>query len=107
MFEVDPTRFRVVDLSYAAAQKIGLVEPVTGDVQMTIVRLGKGDREPPVPYIVTVPEVKSTDTPAASVDAVPVVVDVPQLKAEQQPVESRRQVSPDGKRIESVAVAPS
>ena len=97
---------RVLDLSYAAALKIGLVEPGTGDVQMTVVRLGQGEREPPVPYIVTVPEVKATaDAPAATVDAVPVVADVPQIAPPQQP-EVRRQVSPDGKRIVESTSAP-
>src|SRR6266567_1736757 len=33
---------RMIDLSYAAAQQIGLVEPGSGDVELTIVKVGKG-----------------------------------------------------------------
>jgi rare lipoprotein A len=46
---------RMIDLSYAAAQLIGLVEPGSGEVDLVIVQIGKGDREPPAPYVVTVP----------------------------------------------------
>ena len=45
---------RVIDLSYAAAQKISLIRPGSGDVQLTVVKVGRGDREPPVPFEVTV-----------------------------------------------------
>jgi len=45
----------MIDLSYAAAQQIGLVEPGSGDVDLYVVQLGRGDREPPAPYVVTVP----------------------------------------------------
>lgn len=95
---------RIIDVSYAAAAKIGLVEPGIGEVQLAIVKIGRGDREPPAPYIVSVPEIKAIDVPPAkSVEEVPVVVDEP--KVEQQPaVEVRRQVSTDGKRIETFPV---
>jgi len=46
---------RMIDLSYAAAQQIGLVEPGSGDVDLYVVQIGRGDREPPAPYVVTVP----------------------------------------------------
>jgi len=46
---------RMIDLSYAAAQQIGLVEPGSGEVDLYVVQLGRGDREPPAPYVVTVP----------------------------------------------------
>jgi rare lipoprotein A len=97
---------RLIDISYAAAAKIGLVEPGVGDVQLTVIKLGKGEREPPAPYIVTVPEVKPSDVPPAkSVEEVPVVVE--EKPVEVAPVETRKVVSPDGKRIETVApVAP-
>src|SRR5688572_14754413 len=49
---------RVLDLSYAAAHQIGLIQPGSGEVDMKIVRLGKGDREPPVPYVVNIEEPK-------------------------------------------------
>jgi len=46
---------RMIDLSYAAAQQIGLVEPGSGEVDLAIVHIGRGDREPPAPYVVIVP----------------------------------------------------
>jgi rare lipoprotein A len=97
---------RLIDISYAAAAKIGLVEPGVGDVQLTVIKLGKGEREPPAPYIVTVPEVKPSEVPPAkSIEEVPVVVE--EKPVEVAPVETRKVVSPDGKRIETVApVAP-
>jgi len=51
---------RVIDLSYAAALQIGLIEPGSGPVELAVVKLGRGDREPPAPYVVTVPEVKAS-----------------------------------------------
>ena len=36
---------RMIDLSYAAAQQISLIEPGSGDVEVTVVKIGKGDRE--------------------------------------------------------------
>ena len=96
---------RLIDISYAAAAKIGLVEPGTGEVQLTIVRLGRGDREPPAPYIVTVPEVKAADVPPArSVEEVPIVVETKPVEAPQPVAETRRVGSNDGKRIEEVPV---
>src|SRR5438094_7611135 len=47
---------RLIDLSYAAAKVIDLIEPGSGEVDLNIVTTGKGDREPPVPYTVTVAE---------------------------------------------------
>jgi rare lipoprotein A len=47
---------RVIDLSYAAAQQIGLIEPGTGEVELKVIKVGKGDREPPAPYVVTIDE---------------------------------------------------
>ncbi len=95
---------RLIDLSYAAAQRIGLVEPGIGSVELAIVKLGKGDREPPAPYVVSVPELKPLpDTPAASVAE---VVDSVSVVEEHAGIETRRQVSADGKRIETVPVQP-
>src|SRR3954453_18323110 len=48
---------RLIDLSYAAAQQIGLIEPGKGDVDLTIVQIGKGEREAPAPFTVNVPDV--------------------------------------------------
>jgi rare lipoprotein A len=88
---------RVIDLSYAAAQEIGLIEPGSGEVVMTVVAVGKGEREPPAAYVVNVPEVSAAP-------AVPIVVEPP--KEEPRGIETRRQVSADGKRIEEVEVIP-
>lgn len=114
---------RVIDLSYAAALKIGLVEPGSGNVQMTVVRIGKGEREPPAPYSVTVaaaPSPSATDVPAvdfplpAAVDAnataatpAPpgeVTVDRIEVVEEHGGKETRRAVAADGKTIESIPV---
>ena len=94
---------RVLDLSYAAAQEIGLIEPGSGEVMMTVVKVGKGEREPPAAYVVNVPEVKPIASNADPIAVVPVVVDVP---PQPRAVETRRQVSADGKRIEEVEVIP-
>jgi len=64
---------RVIDLSYAAAQQIGLVEPGSGDVDLYVVQLGRGEREPPAPYVVTVPE---TTKGAAMTDLAPPPVEI-------------------------------
>src|SRR5688572_10919231 len=45
---------RVIDLSYAAAKEIDLIEPGSGEVDIAIVRLGRGEREPPVPLSVAI-----------------------------------------------------
>lgn len=57
---------RMIDLSYAAAQQIGLIDPGSGDVEVTVVTVGRGDREPPAPYSVTIadPKEKVKVTPA-------------------------------------------
>ncbi len=106
---------RILDLSYAAAKQISLVEPGSGDVELLIIKLGKGDREPPAPYVVTVPDVKAT--PIAVSEPPPVafplpesagaaaVVDNVQVVEEYRGVETRRQVSADGRTIENVPVA--
>src|SRR5206468_11175278 len=73
---------RMIDLSYAAAQQIGLVEPGSGDVDVRIVSVGRGDREPPAAYTVTVPqpaEVKISASEAPKIDfpLPPQVTEVP------------------------------
>lgn len=108
---------RLIDLTYAAAQQIGLVEPGHGEVDLKIVKVGRGDREPPAPYVVDVVPPAATSpsmvTPApqpAPVEAVPPVtvdrVQVVEEHASQPGVETRRVVAPDGRTIESVPVAP-
>jgi rare lipoprotein A len=48
---------RLIDLSYAAADRIGMVADGKGEVDLGIVQVGRGDREPPAPYVVTIPQV--------------------------------------------------
>ncbi|MFZ2491746.1 MAG: septal ring lytic transglycosylase RlpA family protein, partial [Thermoanaerobaculia bacterium] len=55
---------RVIDLSYAAARQIGLVEPGIGEVKITIVKLGRGEREPPAPFVVALDPPAKTEEPA-------------------------------------------
>jgi len=123
---------RVIDLSYAAAQKISLIEPGTGEVDIKVVKIGSGDREPPAPFDVTIAEAPKTapvvtagDPPPvafplpaapASVPAVavippgatePVVVDRVTVETQHGDVITRKQVSADGKTIEDVPVGPA
>jgi cell division septation protein DedD len=107
----------MIDLSYAAAQQIGLVEPGSGEVELTIVKVGKGDREPPVPYSVAAAEppplsAAPAPVPAAVVQSappppVPVTVENVQVVEEHAGVETRRQVSASGTSIETVPVKPA
>jgi rare lipoprotein A len=115
---------RLIDLSYAAAQQIGIVETGGGEVDLAVVRLGKGEREPPAPYTVAVagptaagqaevPKVEvvpsATPAPVPAPTPVPrppapVTVDNVQVIEEHKGVETRRQVSPSGKSVEVVPV---
>lgn len=114
---------RMIDLSYAAAQQIGLIDPGKGDVDVTVVKMGGGEREPPAPYAVTIAEaaaplpVVAAPAPAPAPPPVPVP---PQIEArpaendfsvqvveERHGVETRRQVSPDGRTVEVVPVLPA
>lgn len=96
---------RMIDLSYAAAQQIGLVEPGSGDVDLTIVKLGNGEREPPAPLVVAVPDVTPIpETQSTPPSTVPVVVDNVSVVEEHQGVETRLQVSPDGKKLVEVPI---
>jgi len=95
---------RMIDLSYAAAQLIGLIEPGIGEVDIKIVRVGNGEREPPAPMEVTIAEAPKTVNPMASSE--PPKVDFP-LPAAPEPVVvdrvivegERKQVAPDGTTI--------
>jgi rare lipoprotein A len=129
---------RLIDLSYAAAKVIDLIEPGSGEVDLNVVSMGKGDREPPVPLTVTVAEAAPppVELPVASVGAPapgrapapvpqptsapeagaptqtgvatqPAVVDQVQVIEEHRGVETRKQVAPNGKTIETVPVQPA
>ncbi|HET7711657.1 MAG TPA: septal ring lytic transglycosylase RlpA family protein [Thermoanaerobaculia bacterium] len=107
---------RVIDLSYAAARQIGLIEPGVGPVEITVVKLGLGDREPPAPIDIAVgreaavagpakpPEVPfpiptaATSQPASSSDFSVTV------EEERASVPTRRRVAADGRTIESVPI---
>lgn len=94
---------RMIDLSYAAAQEIGLIDPGSGEVDITVVKLGNGEREPPAPLVVTVPDVKPiAEVPPPS--SIPVVVDNVAVVEEHQGVETRLQVSPDGRKLVEVPI---
>jgi rare lipoprotein A len=114
---------RLIDLTYAAAQQIGLIEPGHGEVDLTVVKVGRGDREPPAPYVVSIPDVGASPTTtttqprsvpapvaAAPADVPPITVDrveVVEEHASQPGVETRRVVGADGKTIQSVPIASS
>ncbi len=98
---------RTIDLSYAAAQQISLIDPGSGDIEMTVVRIGQGEHEPPAPYSVTI----GNDTPAPSqIAASPNTVVVtpaslsapPPVVVDRVQVEPRKQVSPSGKSVSTV-----
>ena len=110
---------RVLDLSYAAAKEIGLVDPGSGNVAMKVVHIGKGDREPPAPYVVEIPDpgqkvdVSPEEAPAV---AFPLPTETSgvttsrgssdtfhvEVQEEHAGVPTRRQVASDGKSIEEV-----
>ena len=101
---------REIDLSYAAAQQIGLIDPGSGDVGIKIVKLGAGDGEPPAPYEVKIEAPKERVVIASNE---PPKVDFP-LPAQTSDPDSdfhvevqtptRRQVSADGRTIQEVPV---
>jgi len=118
---------RALDLSYAAAEKIGLIEPGIGEVEFVLVKIGSGDREPPVPFEAVVdatpqavPPAVATNRPApaprsqpivpppAPVQTVPnvepVVVDRVEVQVERGGVVTRTQVAADGRTLEEVPV---
>jgi len=113
---------RLIDLSYAAAQQIGIVDTGGGEVELNVVRLGKGEREPPAPYTVAVtgptaageaPKVDVAPQPATAappppvaVKPAPVTVESVQVVEEHKGVETRRQVSASGTSVEVVPVPP-
>jgi cell division septation protein DedD len=111
---------RLIDLSYAAARQIGLIEPGKGDVDISIVEIGKGLREAPAAFVVTVPDVAEkvgvmatdvpkVDFPLPSGEKVAPADEVSNVTVveEHAGMETRRQVAADGKTIETVPVRPA
>jgi len=114
---------RLIDLSYAAAQQIGIAESGGGEIDMTVVKIGRGDREPPAAFNVTVPDTSAvaatpTQTPAPvpaptpatpqPQPAEPATVNSVQVTEEHASgVETRRQVAANGTTIEDVPVKTS
>jgi rare lipoprotein A len=112
---------RLIDLSYAAAQQIGIAESGGGDIEMTVVKMGRGDREPPAPFAVNMPDTTVAAMPATPPQSpVPVPVPVP-APVQPQPApatvdrievteqhaggpETRRQVAANGTSLEDVPV---
>lgn len=112
---------RVIDLSYAAAQQIGLIEPGIGDVEIRVVTVGKGEREPPAPFSVTIadaptvaptphaappaaPPVTQPVTQSTTQPEVPAVVERVEVVEQRNNVPTRRQVGADGRTIETVEI---
>jgi rare lipoprotein A len=114
---------RLIDLSYAAAQQIGIAESGGGEIDMTVVKVGRGDREPPAAFNVTVPDTSAVAATPTPTTAAPVPAPAQPQSAEATPpatvdrievteqhasgVETRRQVSASGTTIEDVPVTTS
>lgn len=120
---------RVIDLSYAAAQQIGLIEPGIGTVEIMIVKVGNGEREAPAPFDVTIAEAPKTapipsagdppkvdfplpppkkaeaPAPIAVAAVPPVVIDRVTVETQRGDVITRKQVGADGRTLEEVPVA--
>ncbi|HEX8619928.1 MAG TPA: septal ring lytic transglycosylase RlpA family protein [Thermoanaerobaculia bacterium] len=76
---------RVIDLSYAAAQQIGLVERGVGEVEIKIVKIGSGEREPPAPFDVTIAESPNTAPVRSAGDPPPIAFPLPNQPAASTP----------------------
>ena len=115
---------RLIDLSYAAAQQIGLADGGGGDVDINVVKVGRGDREPPAAFSVNVPDNTSVAAvpPAAATTPAPVPAPTPAPAESQAPpvpatvesvqvteqhtsgTETRREVAANGTTIVEVPV---
>ena len=106
---------RAIDLSYAAAQQVGLVEPGTGEVEMRVVTVGRGDREPPAPLVVNVEPVAPAPPTQAAGDPPAVAFPLPaavtpdsdfgvSVTEQRAGVMTRRVVAADGTSIQEVPV---
>jgi cell division septation protein DedD len=96
---------RVLDLSYAAAQQIGLIEPGTGEVNIAVVKLGNGEREAPAPFEATIaeaPKVTPAPPPVSTAPNVEIPIPHEPVVVDRVEVEGvRKQVAADGKTIET------
>lgn len=115
---------RIIDLSYAAADKLGMVDTGVGEVELRVLKVGGGEREAPAPLVVNAGEpqrvVKKKETAQQPPDvAFPLPPDVAQktetvasdtavvdrvdVVETRGGTEVRKQVAPDGR---SVVAAP-
>jgi len=81
---------RIIDLSYAAARSLGMVEDGVSRVRLAIVRLGRGEREPPQPYAVKIDEEPSQPvptTPEPPIVVEPTPLPEPVKTIDEEPVE--------------------
>ncbi len=95
---------RMIDLSYAAAQQIGLVDDGTGEVDVFVVQLGKGEHEPPAPYVVTVPPSPKGVMTDRDAPAVEMPIPAAPTPAPQPAVAPKPQPPPVPVRVETVQV---
>jgi len=113
---------RLIDLSYAAAQQIGLADGGGGEVDINVVKVGRGDREPPAAFSVNVPDNTSVaavppaaaTTPAPAPTPAPAESQAPPVPATVESVqvteqhtsgaETRREVAANGTTIVEVPV---
>jgi rare lipoprotein A len=113
---------RLIDLSYAAAQQIGLADGGGGEVDISVAKVGRGDREPPTAFAVNVPDnssvaaVPPAATPAPAPAPVPATVEsqpapvpatVESVQVTEQHAsapETRKEVAADGTTIVEVPV---
>lgn len=78
---------RLIDLSFAAAQQIGLSDGGGGDVDMTVVKVGLGDLEPPAAFAVNVPDNSSVAAVPPAPSPMPPTPSEPQPSPAPMPVE--------------------
>lgn len=61
---------RIIDLSYAAAVELGMIDDGIGEIEMRVLSVGAGELEPPKPYSVTIPAAaQSVPEPAGAVES--------------------------------------
>lgn len=110
---------RVIDLSYAAAREIGLVEAGVGEVEIHVVKVGSGEREPPAPFEATIAEAPVTAPVVSAGDPPEIEFPLPgraagggtavvgrvDVETQRGDVITRKQVSDDGRSLADVPVA--